>query len=188
MSILEARCTGCGETFNPHGESPDDLVHFAKANGDECGATGVITGEWIAPPSTAHPEMRVPKRFGFADDGFPFVSVGGSRWNGWYSPHVTRDVAERVIAHLNDPDVKGDRDVTYAFDGDDIVERWADDGSEYRHHPYPDGIYDVGFGLCWESDESGDCPHRNVQSDIYGDVVSDYCKDCATVIYHGPAR
>jgi uncharacterized OB-fold protein len=45
--MLEARCTKCGETFNPHSEDPDDLEHFQTADEVECGGTGVVVGEWV---------------------------------------------------------------------------------------------------------------------------------------------
>jgi hypothetical protein len=36
--MLEARCTKCGETFNPHFQTADEV---------ECGGTGVVVGEWV---------------------------------------------------------------------------------------------------------------------------------------------
>lgn len=40
----EARCLKCGETFNPAG--PDDLIHLATEDGQECGGQGHMVGEW----------------------------------------------------------------------------------------------------------------------------------------------
>lgn len=40
--MLEARCTKCGETFNP--EDSDDLTHWNKDDGTECDGTGELTG------------------------------------------------------------------------------------------------------------------------------------------------
>lgn len=47
MRILEAQCGKCGETFNPHRE--DELEHYAREDGTECGGTGELLGEWRAP-------------------------------------------------------------------------------------------------------------------------------------------
>lgn len=41
---LEALCTRCDEAFNPADE--DDLEHLADANGEPCGGTGILVGEW----------------------------------------------------------------------------------------------------------------------------------------------
>lgn len=49
MSMLEAECTRCGETFVPHGTDPEDLIHTFKENEDECGGIGIILGEWVPP-------------------------------------------------------------------------------------------------------------------------------------------
>jgi hypothetical protein len=46
MSILEAVCGKCGETFNPADE--DDTIHLGT-NSHPCGGQGEITGEWIMP-------------------------------------------------------------------------------------------------------------------------------------------
>lgn len=40
----EARCTTCGETFNPHDES--DLEHVVRDDGTDCGGDGVLVGSW----------------------------------------------------------------------------------------------------------------------------------------------
>lgn len=42
--MLEARCKECGEIFNPMDEG--DLEHLLKTDGENCGGTGVIVGEW----------------------------------------------------------------------------------------------------------------------------------------------
>lgn len=49
--MLEAECTRCGETFVPHGEEPEDLIHGERndSDGEHCGGVGVITGEWVLP-------------------------------------------------------------------------------------------------------------------------------------------
>jgi hypothetical protein len=47
MSILEAECTRCKETFVPHGTEPDELIHGVKENGEDCGGIGIIMGEWV---------------------------------------------------------------------------------------------------------------------------------------------
>lgn len=45
MGTLEARCTKCGETFNPHDE--DDTIHVMREDEvTECGGEGEIVGEW----------------------------------------------------------------------------------------------------------------------------------------------
>lgn len=44
--ILEAVCNECGETCNPHGETPEDLVHLAREDGTECGGDLIVTGQW----------------------------------------------------------------------------------------------------------------------------------------------
>lgn len=44
MSIIEAKCGKCKETFNPADE--DDTIHVAREDGSECGGQGVILGEW----------------------------------------------------------------------------------------------------------------------------------------------
>lgn len=44
MTGLEARCTECGETFNPIDE--DDLVHIERLDGEECGGQGELVGEF----------------------------------------------------------------------------------------------------------------------------------------------
>jgi hypothetical protein len=41
---IEARCTVCGETFNPSDE--DDTEHAERADGTPCGGRGEITGQW----------------------------------------------------------------------------------------------------------------------------------------------
>lgn len=40
----EARCTKCGETFNPTDEN--DLIHLEQEDGTPCGGQGVLTGSW----------------------------------------------------------------------------------------------------------------------------------------------
>ena len=47
--MLEARCTKCGDTFNPADE--DDLIHGVRTSNDEhqgdpCGGVGELLGEW----------------------------------------------------------------------------------------------------------------------------------------------
>lgn len=42
----EAKCLRCGETFIPHSEAPEDLIHGETEAGEPCGGTGVITGTW----------------------------------------------------------------------------------------------------------------------------------------------
>lgn len=53
----EARCTKCGETFNPlpsdyhNGEPifslfPADLEHYYQDDGSQCGGQGELVGEW----------------------------------------------------------------------------------------------------------------------------------------------
>lgn len=46
--MLEAKCQKCGETFVPHSEAPDDLIHGETEAGIECGGQGFITGQWVA--------------------------------------------------------------------------------------------------------------------------------------------
>lgn len=48
MSMLEAECGKCGETFVPHGTTEEDLIHlYSEAQDQDCGGTGVILGEYI---------------------------------------------------------------------------------------------------------------------------------------------
>lgn len=42
--IIEAECQKCGEIFNPHTE--EELEHYVREDGTECGGEGVITGTW----------------------------------------------------------------------------------------------------------------------------------------------
>jgi hypothetical protein len=44
---IEAKCTRCGETFNPADE--DDTEHVETVQGTPCGGLGVITGSWHNP-------------------------------------------------------------------------------------------------------------------------------------------
>lgn len=46
MTIVEAVCGTCGETFNPHSEAPKDLEHSVREDGTECGGQGVVSGAW----------------------------------------------------------------------------------------------------------------------------------------------
>lgn len=46
--ILEARCSRCREVCNPHGTEPDDLIHFAREDGEECGGRLELLGEWVS--------------------------------------------------------------------------------------------------------------------------------------------
>lgn len=46
--IREARCGKCGETFNPHGEGEEDLEHWARESGEECGGQGRMVGRYYA--------------------------------------------------------------------------------------------------------------------------------------------
>lgn len=46
--IREARCLRCGETFNPHGETEEDLEHWARQDGEECGGRGRMVGVYYA--------------------------------------------------------------------------------------------------------------------------------------------
>jgi hypothetical protein len=41
---LEAKCTKCGEHFNPADE--DDTEHIERVDGTPCGGQGMILGEW----------------------------------------------------------------------------------------------------------------------------------------------
>lgn len=49
MSMLEAECTRCKETFVPHQVSVEDLIHGETLDGRDCGGIGVILGEWLVP-------------------------------------------------------------------------------------------------------------------------------------------
>lgn len=42
--MLEATCTTCGDTFIPADEN--DREHVERENGDECGGTGQLAGQW----------------------------------------------------------------------------------------------------------------------------------------------
>lgn len=50
--MLEAVCGKCGETFIPHSEEPDDLIHGQTEAEKPCGGQGTVTGEWVRTPST----------------------------------------------------------------------------------------------------------------------------------------
>jgi hypothetical protein len=45
--MMEAECTKCKETFIPHSEDPDDLIHGVTEAGQECGGVGIVQGEWV---------------------------------------------------------------------------------------------------------------------------------------------
>lgn len=51
MIGYEARCTKCGEHFNPADET--DLLHTTRVDGTECGGQGELLGGWDHP---IHPE------------------------------------------------------------------------------------------------------------------------------------
>lgn len=58
MSILEARCTKCGDTFNPASEDTEDMIHFVRTcdnehMGEECGGEGEVQGEFFTPTEWA---------------------------------------------------------------------------------------------------------------------------------------
>jgi hypothetical protein len=68
MSILEAKCKKCGDTFNPHSEDPDDMIHFIRTSGDEhdgdeCGGEGEVTGEYFTPTEWARVLRGDPNPF-----------------------------------------------------------------------------------------------------------------------------
>lgn len=44
MISYEAKCTKCGETFNPHGPEDEDLIHLMRQDGELCDGQGVLTG------------------------------------------------------------------------------------------------------------------------------------------------
>lgn len=48
-TLLENRCTRCGEVFIPFGLFPEDMIHGETADGKPCGGIGVLAGQWIAP-------------------------------------------------------------------------------------------------------------------------------------------
>src|SRR6478609_5738421 len=54
MALVEALCTECKETFIPHSEEPEDLIHGEQENGFPCGGQGVVVGTWTyhEPPKT----------------------------------------------------------------------------------------------------------------------------------------
>lgn len=52
MRILEALCGTCDETFMPHAETEEELTHFVREDGAECGGRGEVTGEWRTPQAT----------------------------------------------------------------------------------------------------------------------------------------
>ncbi len=45
--IYEALCDKCGETFNPHGTTTEDLEHWAREDGTECGGQGELKGSYV---------------------------------------------------------------------------------------------------------------------------------------------
>lgn len=44
--IREAECERCGETFNPHGDGRENLEHWAREDGEECGGQGRMVGRY----------------------------------------------------------------------------------------------------------------------------------------------
>lgn len=68
--ILEATCQKCGETFNP--ADAQDIIHMLKDNGNFCGGTGDLMGEyylwtqnpviWIEPGSLPSFTFELPVR------------------------------------------------------------------------------------------------------------------------------
>lgn len=45
MTMLEAECSKCGETFVPADE--EDTIHLFREDGTECGGQGRVTGEYF---------------------------------------------------------------------------------------------------------------------------------------------
>lgn len=43
MPLYEARCSYCGESFNPHSLEPEDLIHWVRfSDEEECGGVGYL--------------------------------------------------------------------------------------------------------------------------------------------------
>jgi len=57
--MFEAQCQMCGETFIPHSEDPEDLIHGQREDGTECGGQGVIQGQWVLHTLESH-EREMP--------------------------------------------------------------------------------------------------------------------------------
>lgn len=75
---------------------------------------------------------------------FPSVSLG-SPWNGWATPVVTREVAERIAEFLEEEGAL----CSLTFDGDTAVVRDLEgDQADDVLTPSPEGHYDLG-GLGW---------------------------------------
>lgn len=43
MMFIEARCNECREIFVPHSVSEEDLEHWVREDGEECGGVGSVT-------------------------------------------------------------------------------------------------------------------------------------------------
>ena len=72
-----------------------------------------------------------------------FYNPSNPRWNGWLNPYVTKEVFDKIVEDV----------VTKVFNPDwDDEDFWI----ELRDQkPNKDGLYFVGMGLCWMSEE--DC-------------------------------
>jgi len=83
----------------------------------------------------------------------------GAPWNGFATPLVTRGVAEQIVAD-QPGDVEGFEGIdVLRFDGDTLVRSAMDDGElvEQQRVDPVDGLYDVGFGWCWDEVELSEC-------------------------------
>lgn len=80
------------------------------------------------------------------------VQGTGPTWNGWLTPLACPTVARQITDYL----------ATYSdFDDDHWAFEWRDDGLYETYegafnevvtskvNPRPDGLYDMGLGLCW---------------------------------------
>lgn len=60
--MMEAFCTECKETFIPHSEKPDDLIHGEREDGEFCGGLGQIVGAWVYTKELEGPKLNSQER------------------------------------------------------------------------------------------------------------------------------
>ena len=74
-----------------------------------------------------------------------FKVKDASKWNGWLVPYVTKEVKDQIIASL---------DITNSA-------LWDEESRQYwqeyvAEEPNDDGLYCVGYGLCWDEIDLSD--------------------------------
>ncbi len=82
------------------------------------------------------------------EGGWPiYEGWDGGRWNGWLDPLVTKETYQSILNWNlqeleNTPELKDD-------------EYWMETINEMQNtKPLIDGLYSVGWGLCWDDIES----------------------------------